>query len=139
MRRVATLGTKFDWSPETAAQAAAGIDPEKWLAKAPFFIEMLKTRHGEDGWLRVVEKTKAMMHGLGAAPDLTAERLAEISTPVLVMLGELDNTVPEEVSRAAAEQLKAGRFLLLPGVKHAFEQVDTASLANVLSPFFTEK
>lgn len=136
VRCIATLGTKFDWRPESAAQTAAVLDPEKWLAKATAFVEMLQRRHGTENWLRVVEKTKNMMLRLGNGAALSAEQISAIAHPVLIMTGELDNTVSLAESRTAADWLPAGQFVELPATKHPFEQVDLALLTEQLAAFF---
>lgn len=136
VRRVATLGTKFDWTPESAAQTAATLDPEKWLAKAPTFVEILQKRHSPENWLAVVDRTKKMMAQLGAGQALTTEHLASIHCPVLVTVGSLDTTVSEAESKMAAERLRFGQFLPVLGAKHPFEQVDLAQLAVLLTDFF---
>lgn len=139
VRRIATLGTKFDWSPEVAAQTAATLNPEKWQSKAPAFVEMLQTRHGRETWLQVVEKTKNMMLRLGQGDSLTAGQIAAVTHPTLVMVGTLDNTVGLDESRQAAGWLPFGQFAELPDTKHPFEQVDLNLLTEQLIGFFQRK
>ena len=45
VRQLWTLGTKFDWTPETAARESSRLDPEKMAAKVPAFAEALARRH----------------------------------------------------------------------------------------------
>lgn len=139
IKRIYTLGTKFDWSPETAARETAMLNPEKIEAKVPAFAQALEARHAPADWKQVLLQTAGMMTDLGAGNGrLSSETLAAIRCPVVVGLGEHDNMVAETESRAAAEMLPAGRFDILPGSKHPIEQVDVVLLAARLQDFFSE-
>jgi pimeloyl-ACP methyl ester carboxylesterase len=139
IRRIYTLGTKFDWSPETAARETGMLNPEKIAAKVPAFAQALEARHAPADWKQVLARTADMMTDLGFGTGrLSSETLAAIACPVTVGLGEHDNMVSEAESRAAAENLPAGRFDILPGCKHPIEQVDVVLLAARLQDFFSE-
>ena len=139
IKRIYTLGTKFDWSPETAARETGMLNPEKIEAKVPAFARSLEVRHAPADWKQVLLRTADMMTDLGAGTGrLSPETLATVRCPVVVGLGEHDNMVSEAESRAAAEMLPAGRFDILAGCKHPIEQVDVVLLAARLQDFFTE-
>jgi hypothetical protein len=55
---------------------------------------------------------------------------------VRIGLGEADNMVTSEESKAVAGWLPKGTFEVLPGVKHPFEQVDAKQLAAWLPESF---
>lgn len=130
---IATLGTKFDWTPETAARETARLDPEKMAAKVPAFAQMLAERHAPADWQAVVRQTAELLHGLGNGHALGREAFAAITCPVRIGLGEEDNMVTREESEQVAEWLPRGTFEVLPGTKHPFEQVDAGRLANWLN------
>lgn len=136
LRRIATLGTKFGWSPDIAAREAAMLNPEKWEAKVPQFAQMLAARHAPTDWKTLTQRTADMMLALGNGAALTGAQLADIQQPVQIMVGELDNMVSREESEWAAENLPGSSFKSLPGVKHPFEQVDVGLVAGELRVFF---
>ena len=130
--RIITLGTKLAWSPETAAQETAMLNPEKIAAKVPAFAQMLADRHAPADWQVVVRKTADVLHNLGNGAALGPDNFRAIACPVVVGLGEADNMVTREESEQVAAWLPNGRFEVLPGVKHPFEQVDQKMLAGWL-------
>lgn len=136
VRRIATLGTKFDWSPAAAERTAAALDPQKWIEKAPAFAESLAARHAPADWISLVEQTKKMMSGLAAGEAFSENDFQKIGCPVLVLLGELDNMASQAESENTATLLPAGQFSLLAGVKHPLEQVDLDLLLEQLTAFF---
>ena len=123
VRAVVTLGTKLDWTPESAARETRFLDVAKIRAKVPYFAEELERRHTALGWEQVLERTAAMMTALGAAPVLTADALKEIACPVRLMVGDRDGTVSVEESFAASRAIQKGELEVLPGAAHPFEKV----------------
>lgn len=132
VEQITTLGTKFDWTPETAARETARLDPEKIAAKVPAFAQLLAERHAPADWKTVVHRTAELLHGLGNGQALGREAFQAITCPVRIGLGEEDNMVTREESEAVAGWLPGGNFQVLPGVKHPFEQVNAKMLAEWL-------
>jgi pimeloyl-ACP methyl ester carboxylesterase len=135
-RRIFTLGTKLDWSPETAAGMSRMFDPEKIEAKVPQFAETLAKTHAPLDWKEVCRNTAAFLTDLGNGKGIPPEVFGQIACPVTIGLGELDNVVTQEESRAVAESLPNGRFDILAGCKHPIEQTDFVLLAERLKEFF---
>ncbi len=133
VRRIVTLGTKLAWTPEIAARETALLNPDKIAAKVPVFAEALAGRHAPADWREVLRRTAELLHDLGNGAALGEEDFRSIACPVLVGLGELDNMVSLEESSQVANWLPNGRLEVLPGVKHPFEQVDAAWLADWLA------
>lgn len=129
VERIATLGTKFDWTPETAARETARLDPEKIAAKVPAFAQILAERHAPADWQVVVRRTAELLHGLGNGQALGREAFQSITCPVRIGLGEEDNMVTRAESETVAKWLPNGKFEVLAGTKHPFEQVDAKQLA----------
>jgi pimeloyl-ACP methyl ester carboxylesterase len=65
VEKIVTLGTKFDWSPESASHEVRKMDPEKILEKVPAFARILASRHSPNDWKELMRKTAAMMMQLG--------------------------------------------------------------------------
>jgi pimeloyl-ACP methyl ester carboxylesterase len=138
VRAIVTLGTKFDWTPETAARTAATLNLEKWQEKVPDFVQMLRERHPAQSLSTLVENTRRLMRHLGDGAALTEAQLADIVAPALILAGDADTTVSQEESAWAAHHLLAAQCEILPGVKHPFEQVDIDLLTEQMVPFFME-
>jgi len=119
---VITLGTKFDWTPESAAKETRHLDAGKIKAKVPYFAEQLERRHTALGWEAVLTHTAGLMASLGNAPELNPEKLREIHCPVRIMVGDQDGTVSVEESLAASRAMERGELEVLPGVAHPFEK-----------------
>jgi pimeloyl-ACP methyl ester carboxylesterase len=129
---IITLGTKFDWSPESAAKEVKMLDPEKIQEKVPAFANALKNRHHPLDWKEVLSKTADMMIAMGSDSVLKEDDLKAIHNQVSVCRGEEDRMVSEKESRWAAEHLPKGRFLQLEGVPHPIEKVPMVSLLEVI-------
>lgn len=134
-RKVLTLATKFNWTPESAAREAKMLDVKVLQEKVPAYAEQLKTLHGADKWEALLTDTAALMQDLGNNPPLTIEALKNITIPVRVMVGELDAMVSKEETNAVFKSLPRGAMAILPGVKHPLEKVDPALLVREISSF----
>ena len=128
--KIITLGTKFDWSPETAAKEILRLDPVKIAEKLPDFAEELKQRHTSIGWENVLKFTANMMTQLGFSPLLTEENLTTISTEIVIFRGESDTMVSEAESRKTAETVQNGQFISIPNLKHPLESLSIEVLCG---------
>ena len=136
VRRIFTLGTKFDWTPETAVRETAMINPEKIEAKVPVFAQLLAARHAPADWKTVLHRTADLLRDLGEGRGIAPASFGQITCPVTIGLGELDSMVTPGESQAVAAALPGGRFEKLAGFKHPMEQVDVVHLAERLQEFF---
>lgn len=139
VRRMVTLGTKFDWNPDSAAREAAMLDPERIALKVPHFAETLAQRHAPLDWKSVLHQTAELLQGLGNGNALPEEAFDQIHCPVTILLGEADNMVTLVESQQTATALANGRFEILPGTKHPIEQVDPKILAAGISDALQER
>lgn len=130
--KIVTLGTKFDWSPESAGKEVKKLDPEKILAKVPAFARILETRHAPNDWRELLQKTAAMMLGLGEQPLLTQPVIASIPHPVTVMLGDQDDMADRAYSEQVAHELPQGRFMLVNDTPHPIEKVRLNELVEII-------
>lgn len=63
--RIITLGTKFDWSLESAEKEVKMLNPTIIEEKIPQFAEKLKKEHQPQDWKLVMTKTAKMMLDMG--------------------------------------------------------------------------
>lgn len=133
--RIATLATKFDWTPEGAIKEAAMLHPDTLQQKVPQFAAALQQRHGEQ-WIELLEKTTVMMKELGDKKLLDDELLKSLECPVMLGIGDKDTMVSLEETRAAFAQLPKATMYMLPNTKHPIEGVNVEMLSNILESFF---
>lgn len=136
IRSVATLGTKFAWTPDVAGRECRLLDPVAIRAKVPWFADLLERRHLAIGWEEVLRHTGRMLTALGETPVHTTASLKEISQRVRIMVGDRDGTVTLEESAATARALSAGELEVLPSTPHPFEKVSMARVSAALEDFF---
>jgi esterase/lipase len=130
--KVVTLGTKFDWSPESATQEVRKLNPEKISEKVPAFARVLQHRHAPNDWKVLLNKTAAMMERLGSNPLLVDLIFASISQSVTVLLGDADDMADRNFSEHVADMLPAGGFQLLANTPHPIEKADLSLIANAI-------
>lgn len=132
--KIMTLGTKFNWNPESSEREAAFLDPETLRTKAPKYAESLEKLHG-DKWPLLCEKTGEMMRYLGAMPLITDETLAAIKIPVRLGIGDGDKMVTVEETMNAFRSLQRGSFLVMPTTPHPLDQVNMDRLAYKIEKY----
>lgn len=136
VRKIVTLGTKFDWSPESARHEVKKLDAGKILEKVPAFARILETRHAPNDWKELLSRTSDMMLTLGSDPLLKENHFKKINTPTLVMIGEQDDMADHGYSEVVSKLLTNGQFRLLNNTPHPIEKVDQQFLSGVLMDFF---
>lgn len=133
---IVTLGTKFDWSVESAAREVRKLNPEKILEKVPAFARILEKRHAPNDWKELIQKTAAMMISLGEKPLLTPEVLRAIINPTWICLGDQDDMADRQYSEDVAGFLPNGKFLLLENTPHPIEKVSIGKLIGIAAQAF---
>jgi len=130
--RIVTLGTKFNWTPETAAQEARMLNPEKILEKIPAFGLYLASLHNEQQWKSLMVKTAEMMLEMGNHPPVTEEILAKVFTNVFCLRGEKDAMVTTEETVWAVNALPDSRFEEIAEWQHPIDKIPVNELIEVL-------
>ncbi len=130
--KIVTLGTKFDWNPESAEKEAKMLNAEKIEEKVPAFANYLKTLHGEDAWKVLLQRTAKMMLELGSKPALNSTDFGNIHIPVRLLLGEKDAMVTQAETKQVKELLANSSFEVIPDWVHPINQVPSNQLAQQL-------
>lgn len=130
--KIVTLGTKFDWSIESASKEVTKLNAEKILEKIPAFARILEHRHAPNDWKMLLQKTSDMMMRLGERPLLTEIILKQIFHPALICLGDQDDMADCKYSEAVATYLPGGKFQLLENTPHPIEKVDLQKLVDLI-------
>ena len=136
-RAIATLGTKFDWSIESAATEVKKLNADKIIEKVPHFAAALANRHGDENWKTVLKSTADLMLQLGEKPIINPKICSSIQLPVLIMIAEHDDMVDQQFSQLIAASLPKGKFQVLPHAHHPIEKVSFTDLGEKLMAFFT--
>ena len=126
--KIVTLGTKFDWSEESATKEVKKLNPERILEKIPAFARILEHRHAPNDWKELLNKTASMMLSLGKEPLLTKEVLQTINHPTTICLGDQDDMADKNYSEQVAVFLPNGSFRFLENTPHPIEKVDLKKL-----------
>ena len=133
--KVVTLATKFEWSPDIAAREVKMLQPEVIRQKLPAFAKTLEERHGAGSWEAVLHKTAALLEGLGRENRLNETILAEMQTPVLLMVGDRDKMVSVEETLRTSRFMPNAGLAVLPRTPHPIEQVDPELLCFMVESF----
>jgi pimeloyl-ACP methyl ester carboxylesterase len=136
VRRIITLGTKFNWNPESAAKDVRMMNPEVIEQKIPAFAATLTGRHHPSDWKTIMRLTGDMMTRLGDGEAMTGAHFASIENEVVICIGTDDHMVSIEESESTARQLKKGKLKIIEGFKHPLETVDKRILASNCIEFF---
>ena len=130
---IATLGTKFAWTPELAAQENLRLDADVIEQKVPKFAVALAERHaGSGGWRNVLSHTRALLTSLGDTPVLTQSSLSSVTIPVCVVVGERDDTVNAQEAANFARYTKQGFTAIVEGAPHPIERVPLDRLVELV-------
>jgi pimeloyl-ACP methyl ester carboxylesterase len=135
VNRIMTLGTKFDWSPESAAKEIKMLNPDVIEEKVPQFAAQLKERHAPLDWKEVLYKTAAMMLALGNGEAHKPIDFKTVGCPVLITVGNADNMVSIQESQQIAQAIPKSTFEVFEGFKHPIEQVNVQVLGERVKLF----
>ncbi len=137
LEKIMTLGTKFNWTPESAEKEVRMMNPDIIEQKIPAFAESLADRHAPSDWKEIMRQTAGMMTGLGNGEAMTAAQFGNIQHTSLICIGTNDHMVSIEESEQTARQLPNGHVQTIEGFKHPLEAVDQNVLADICHSFFS--
>jgi esterase/lipase len=135
VEKIFTYGTKFNWTPESAAQEVKMLNPEKILEKVPTFANHLEKLHSPTDWKQMMHKTAQMMLELGNGKHMSEKEFASITHPVKLAIGTNDHMVTIDETRSIANILPCGELLLLENWAHPIEKLDLQKIRTELLDF----
>jgi pimeloyl-ACP methyl ester carboxylesterase len=136
VENIMTLNTKFDWNKEQVGKETAMLNAEKIEAKVPAYAQSLMQLHDTNNWKNVLANTKTMMEQLAYKPALNDAILSTIKHPVLIGVGDRDNTATVAENLHAQFQLPNSALLVLPNTPHPFDKVNFELLVLFCKNFF---
>ena len=131
------LATKWDWNLESATRESKMLNPIVIKERVPKYADGLTKLHGNN-WEVLMQKTAAMMLDLGANPTLTNDDLTEITTPILIAVGDKDSMVSIEETTTMYRGLPNAQLLVLPNTAHPIDRLDTSLLAYQIGHYFLQ-
>ena len=137
LRRVFTLATKFNWTPEIAAKEITHLDAEIIEKKVPRFAQTLSERHKAEGWKNVLARTREMFMHISSHRTLAEPEFKNMLHPVRLSLGDRDQMVTMEETLEVFRMLPNGQLQIFPCTPHPFEKVPLKPLAEAIISFFT--
>ncbi len=125
-----TLGTKFEWTVDSARAETKKLIPDVIEEKVPKFAGMLQERHSD--WKEVVRSTAKLMNTIPTQCALQPEQLmSNSSTNIIIARGSLDEMVSEAESTQMAGSLHA-QYREFEGMPHPIERINVAEVAAFL-------
>lgn len=135
VRKVVTLGTKFNWEMEAAQKEIKMLNPAKVEEKIPHFATYLEQLHQPEDWRLVMTKTAKMMEAMARGARLFDADFKQIDLPVVIGIGSEDNIVTYDESAYVADLIPNATLVSLPGVKHPIDQVETEVLVEFIGTY----
>ncbi len=132
IKRIITLGTKFNWDEESTAREVKMMNPDKVEEKVPHFAAKLKEEHHPQDWKKVMDKTAQMMINMSKGAKLMDEDFKQINLPVVIGIGSLDKMVTYDESEKVASILPDAKLISLDGVKHPIDKVEPVILLKYI-------
>lgn len=129
-----TLATKLNWTVEGSIKETSMLNPTIIREKVPKYAAALEQLHGSN-WEIVMQKTAQMMLNLGKNPTLKATDLEQITTPVLLSVGDKDVMVSIEETTNAYQKLPTAQLYVMPNTIHPIEKVNVDELAHQIKRF----
>jgi pimeloyl-ACP methyl ester carboxylesterase len=133
--KIITLATKWHWDEATAVRECALLNAETIEMKVPAFAQQLAQRHAPNKWKEVLQKTSAMLKGMGYHPPLDITKSGLPSLPALLLLGDSDKMVSLEETTAVFRLWPGASFSVLPGTQHPIEKIDIDFLSQLVQWF----
>ncbi|MES2779471.1 MAG: alpha/beta hydrolase [Bacteroidota bacterium] len=136
VNKIATLNVKFNWDPLSTQKEIAMLNADKIIEKVPSFADKLMFQHGLNVWKQVLKSTAEMMENLSKDFVLTKEDFEQIKIPVLLGVGDKDNTTSIDETLAIHRMLSNSHLWVLPNTLHPFDRINYPILTEQLRVFF---
>jgi pimeloyl-ACP methyl ester carboxylesterase len=131
-KKIITLGTKFNWTPESSAKEVKMLDAEKIQEKVPAFAQALSKLHSGNDWKIVLKKTAAMMLELGNGKASSDSDFKSIQTKCFIGVGDNDAMVSREETQHVASLIPNAEFYLLENTIHPIDKLDFERVAELI-------
>jgi alpha-beta hydrolase superfamily lysophospholipase len=131
VKKIFTYGTKFNWSEKSVSKEITMLSPDFILEKHPQIATLLKERHGE-GWRHLLLSTAHLLRNLEKIDGLTKEDVADITIPVVLLLGDQDRVVTKEETALMNSWLRKGETKVISHSKHELEKSNLKEITDTV-------
>jgi pimeloyl-ACP methyl ester carboxylesterase len=139
VKRLVSVGGLFNASSQypQARTWIRSLTPESFRKAEPHLVERYDklSPDGRAHFPIVLEKTKKLWLN---EPNISKEKLAEISAPTLVMAGDRDATPPEH-TLDLFKSIKGAQLCIIPGTTHFVLSEKPEAANRAILEFLTEK
>jgi len=112
------------------------VDVARFAAEHPRAVERLREKHshvyGDDYWRAYLQQIAALWL---TPTGLTAERLQQITTPMLISIGDRDEFVLLDEALVMYRQIPHGELAVAPGATHSFPETKPELFAATILEF----
>ncbi|MBK7128096.1 MAG: alpha/beta fold hydrolase [Crocinitomicaceae bacterium] len=133
--KIITLGTKYEWTQESADKEAALMDPIKIETKVPAFAAALSSLHGYERWKEVVQKTADLMRSMGSGDKTDDNTFGQVNVPCIIGIGDQDKMVSLEETKKLQTLIRSAALEILPNTIHPLEKIQTSTLLNYIRKY----
>lgn len=137
-KKIITLATKFDWTPQSAQKEVQLLHPETIAMKVPKYAAQLAQHFAPHDWKQALPLTADLMLSLGAHPLVTTETVSSINTPVCVGVGDKDTMVSLDETLSIYKALPKGSLYVLPDTPHPVERVNVKMMAALINEYMNK-
>jgi pimeloyl-ACP methyl ester carboxylesterase len=138
VEKIMTINVKFNWDPITTAKETGMLDPDKMFEKVPAFANNLMVLHGMNIWKNLLKSTSDMMKKLAETVVMSEEQLAGIKHPVLLSIGDRDQTSSIKETLTIYQLLPNAQFCVIPNTAHPFERISNNVLETTIRNFIKD-
>ncbi len=134
IEKLYTLATKLNWTIDGAIKETTMLNPTIIKEKVPKYALALEQLHGTN-WEILMQKTAQLMLDLGKNPSLKTAGFEQITTPILLSVGDKDAMVSMEETMNAYRKLPNAQLYVMPNTIHPIEKVNVEELAHQIKRF----
>ncbi len=135
VRRLAIHGVNLAWDQALAEKMLERLDPAATRRKSASQVQSLEEMHGKDRWAAIFDRMREYTRAL---PDNWERYRSVLNTPVRTLITSVDkdDLFPIRAALYLAEHLSDNTLAILPGRRHALQQVDLDLLVPLLQQHF---
>jgi pimeloyl-ACP methyl ester carboxylesterase len=136
LSRLAVHATNVFWDPPLIETMLKRLDHEQILDQSPDLARYLAEMHGESGWVSLFERMKAYTLDINRL-QARYERAGHVNVPTLVSAVDEDDLFSIDSPVDLFKLLPNAKLAILPGKRHAFQNVNLDVLVPLLLRHFS--
>ena len=138
IRRLAVHATHIFWDPALVETMLSRVDHENIKQTSPELVRYLEQMHGKENWITLFEKTKDYtVNIINFRKDY--EHVWGVQTPTLVSAVDEDDLFTVESPVRLHQTLSNSNLAIIPGKRHAFQNVNLELMVPLLRRHFGQK